>query len=300
MVPTYAGITTTLSQNVVNATIDEVAFAGANTLDIQIGDYFMIDNEIVRIKQTTACAAAPLVQSNNIKVFRGVLGTKPKAHDLGSVARRISVNPIELRRHSIIRASGHTFEYVGFGPGNYSTAFPDKQDRNLSLKEELLAQSTKRSGGVNFYTGMNDKGVSFNGNKKISAFTGEEEIIDTPIQTVTGEDIGDLPDLNVTNATEASISRSIKVEGGPDNKVTSEFNGPIIINNKLTSISDKGIEAQTLYIQGDQTISRKHTVTGTTPTLSGNPGDVLYYSDPVDGGHVGWVYSVDNLSLIHI
>ena len=294
MVPTYAGITTTLSQNVVNATIDEVAFAGANTLDIQIGDYFMIDNEIVRIKQTTACAAAPLVQSNNIKVFRGVLGTKPKAHDLGTVARRISVNPIELRRHSIIRASGHTFEYVGFGPGNYSTAFPDKQDRNLSLKEELLAQSTKRSGGVNFYTGMNDKGVSFNGNKKISAFTGEEEIIDTPIQTVTGEDIGDLPDLNVTNATEASIARSIKVEGGPDNKVTSEFNGPIILNNKLTSISDKGIEAQTLYIQGDQTISRKHTLTGTTPILSGNPGDILYYSDPVDGGHVGWVYSVDN------
>ena len=294
MVPTYAGITTTLSQSVVNATIDEVAFAGANKLDIQIGDYFMIDNEIVRIKQTTACAAAPLVQSNNIKVFRGVLGTKPKAHDLGSVARRISVNPIELRRHSIIRASGHTFEYVGFGPGNYSTAFPDKQDRNLSLKEELLAQSTKRSGGVNFYTGMNDKGVSFNGNKKISAFTGEEEIIDTPIQTVTGEDIGDLPDLNVTNATEASIARSIKVEGGPDNKVTSEFNGPIIINNKLTSISDKGIEAQTLYIQGDQTISRKHTVTGTTPSLSGNPGDILYYSDPVDGGYVGWVYSVDN------
>ena len=294
MVPTYAGITTTLSQSVVNATIDEVAFAGANTLDIQIGDYFMIDNEIVRIKQTTACAATPLIQSNNIKVFRGVLGTKPKAHDLGSVARRISVNPIELRRHSIIRASGHTFEYVGFGPGNYSTAFPDKQDRNLSSKEELLAQSTKRSGGVNFYTGMNAQGVSYNGNKKISAFTGEEEIIDTPIQTVTGEDIGDLPDLNVTNSTEASIARSIKVEGGPDNKVTSEFNGPIILNNKLTSFSDKGIEAGSYYIQGDQTISRKHTLTGTTPTLSGNPGDITYYSNPVDGGYVGWVYSADN------
>ena len=294
MVPTYAGITTTLSQSVVNATIDEVAFAGANAIDIQIGDYFMIDDEIVRIKQTTACAAAPLVQSNNIKVFRGVLGTKPKSHDLGSVARRISVNPIELRRHSIIRASGHTFEYVGFGPGNYSTAFPDKQDRNLSAKQELLAQSTKRSGGVNFYTGMNAQGVSFNGNKKISAFSGQEEIIDTPVQTVVGEDIGDLPSINVTNATEASITRSIKVEGGPDNKVTSEFNGPVILNNKLTSVSDKGIEAASYYIQGDQTISRKHTLAGTIPTLSGNPGDITYYSDPVDGGYVGWVYSGDN------
>jgi len=45
---------------------------------------------------------------------------------------------IELRRHSIIRASGHTFEYVGYGPGNYSTAFPDRQDRQISAQEELI------------------------------------------------------------------------------------------------------------------------------------------------------------------
>ena len=62
------------------------------------------------------------------------------------------MKPVELRRHSIIRASGHTFEYVGFGPGNYSTAFPDKQDRQLSFEEEILAQSTRRDGGAVFYT----------------------------------------------------------------------------------------------------------------------------------------------------
>ena len=66
--------------------------------------------------------------------------------------RKIYINPVEFRRHSIIRASGHTFEYVGFGPGNYSTALPDKQDRQISADEELLAQSTKREGGINFYT----------------------------------------------------------------------------------------------------------------------------------------------------
>jgi hypothetical protein len=94
-----------------------------------------------------------------IYVFRGVLGTRAVNHAIGSVVRRIRVNPIELRRHSIMRASGHTFEYVGYGPGNYSTAFPDKQDRQIShYKKNYLAQSTRKDGGVNFYTGMNDKG----------------------------------------------------------------------------------------------------------------------------------------------
>ena len=31
--------------------------------------------------------------------------------------------PVEFRRHSIMRSGNHTFEYLGFGPGNYSTAF---------------------------------------------------------------------------------------------------------------------------------------------------------------------------------
>ena len=294
MVPTYAGITTTLSSPITDAITDDMAVRNVDNFDINIGDYFVVDNEIVRVKTTTSCNEAPGQQVANIKIFRGVLGTKPKSHSLNAIIRRIKVNPIELRRHSIVRASGHTFEYVGFGPGNYSTAFPDKQDRALSSEEDLLAQSVKREGGVNFYTGMNDKGVSYNGNKKLSSFTGQEEIIDTPVQTVTGEDIGDLPNLNVTNATEASFTRSIKVEGGPDSKVASEFNGPVIISNKLTSTSDKGIEAASYYIQGDQTISRKHTLAAGAPSLSGNPGDLIYYSDPVDGGYVGWVYSVEN------
>ena len=189
---------------------------------------------------------------------------------------RIHINPIELRRHSIIRASGHTFEYVGYGPGNYSTALPDKHDRELTNEEELLAQSIRKDGGVNFYTGMNAKGISFTGNKKSSSITGKEEIFDTPVQTVTGEDIGNLEDLNVTQATEGVFSRSIRVEGGPDNKVATEFNGPIIVNNKLTVNSSEGFEANSLFLQGDKTVSRKYTLSGSTPVLAGNPGAVSY------------------------
>ena len=141
---------------------------------------------------------------------------------------------------------------------------------------------------------MNDKGISYTGNKKLSSITGQEEIFDTPVHTITGEDISDLAGLNVTQATQGAFSRSIRVEGGPDNKVASEFNGPIIVNNKLTSISPRGIEAASYYIQGDQTVSRKYTLSGSAPSLSGAPGDVTYYSNPSDGGFVGWVYSVDN------
>ncbi|ADO97372.1 tail fiber protein [Synechococcus phage S-SM2] len=286
MTPTYAGITTTLSAAVVNATTDEVNLTNIDKLDVRIGDFLMINDELVRVKTT--------VSGNPINVFRGVLGTRPTAHSLNDVVRRVKANPIELRRHSINRASGHTFEYVGFGPGNYSTALPDRHDRSISAEEELLAQSLKRQGGINFYTGMNDRGISYSGNKKLSTITGREEIFDTPFQTVEGEDISVLPSLNVINPVEAVIARSIRVEGGSDNKVSSQFNGPIIVNNKLTVNSTKGLESNNIFLQGDATISRKYTVGIATPGLAGNPGDLVYNANPTDGGYVGWIYSVQN------
>jgi len=287
MIPTYAGISTVLATDVTTVTTDEINITSPSTLDINIGDYLIVDNEIVRVKTTTT-------GSNPFKVFRGVLGTKPETHSLNSTIRKIDVNPVELRRHSISRASGHTFEYVGFGPGNYSTAFPDKQDRQISSEEELLAQSTKKEGGINFYTGMNDKGISYSGNKRLSTVTGQEEIFDTPVQTVTGEDIGLLPNINVVNPLEGNFTRSIRVEGGEDNRATSEFNGPVIVTNKFTSTSSKGIEANSLFLQGDATVSRKYTVGVSAPTLAGNPGDVVYYSNPTQGGYLGWVYTLEN------
>ena len=288
MVPTYAGITTTISGDVINATTTTLNITNLTKLDINIGDYLMVDDEIVRVKTTVSDS------DTSVSVFRGILGSRATTHSNNATLRKIFVNPIELRRHSIIRASGHTFEYVGFGPGNYSTAFPDKQDREITPTEEILAQSTKQDGGMNFYTGMNDKGISYNGNKKLNTLTGQDEVYDTPVQTVTGEDIGNLPALNVTNATESTVTRSLKVEGGPDKKVASEFGGPLIVNNKITSTSEKGIEAQSFYVQGDATVSRKHTLGIATPALAGNPGDLTYYSDPSEGGHVGWIYTKEN------
>jgi hypothetical protein len=285
----YAGITTTLSAVISSATTSDIEIQDISTLDINIGDYLLINDEIVRVKTT--------VTANPISVFRGVLGTRATTHVINSVVRRIRVNPVEFRRNSILRASGHTFEYLGYGPGNYSTALPERQDRQLSAAEEFLSQSIKYDGGIVVYTGMNSDGDFYIGNKKVSSATGQEEVFDAPIPTVTGEDIapsGVSVGFDVLSPLEVSISRSLRVEGGPDNNIISEFDGPVILNNKLTSTSDKGMEAASIFLQGDATVSRKYTVGIATPSLSGNSGDIVYNATPDKGGYLGWVYTNQN------
>jgi hypothetical protein len=286
--PTYAGITTTLALAVTDAVTTDIRLTNVANLGVQVGDYFAIDDEIVRIKTTPSNPA-----TNPIAVFRAVLGTRATSHIAGSVVRKIKPYPIELRRHSINRASGHTWEYVGYGPGNYSTALPDKQDRAINETEELLAQTTRKEGGVNFLTGMNDRGIAYSGNKKVSTITGQEEVFDTPIRTVTGEDISTKDSINLVSATEGTFSQSIRVDGGDEGKAISEFTGPVVFTNKVTSSSTRGIEASSVFIQGDSTVARKYTVGISIPVDAGTPGDVIYYENPEQGKYVGWVYTLN-------
>ena len=111
MVSRYAGITTTLSANIADAVTTSVSLTNVSDIGLRIGDYLMIDDEIVRVKASLSNPA-----TNPLTVFRAVLGTRATTHTSGAVVRRIKPYPIELRRHSINRASGHTFEYVGYGP----------------------------------------------------------------------------------------------------------------------------------------------------------------------------------------
>ena len=288
VVATYAGITTTIDSGV-TATDATISIENGTNFDLNIGDYLLVDSEIVRVKST--------VTTNTVSVFRGLLGTDQTVHNSGAVIRRIKPSPIELRRNSFIRASGHTFEYLGYGPGNYSTAFPERQDRNISPQQEILAQSTKSDGGITIFTAMNADGDFYTGNKKVNSATGQEEVFDAPVPTVTGEDPG-IGGVNigfdVLSPLEASISRSLRVEGGPDNSIISEFDGPLIINNKLTSTSTKGIEANSIFLQGDTTVSRKYSVGLGTPSLAGNAGDIVYNGIPASGNYAGWIYTTNN------
>ena len=285
----YAGITTTLQTAVTSTSTASMSISNLANQNLNIGDYLRIEDEIVRIKTT--------VGSNPISVFRGEFGTKPATHVAGSAVTRIIVNPVELRRPSIIRASGHTFEYIGYGPGNYSTALPERQGQQPTITEQLISQKFNSDGGVSVYTGMNDRGDFYIGNKRISSTTGKEEVFDTPVPTVTGEDVfstGSESGVDVLNPLEATVSRSLTVEGGPNNNILSEFNGPVVFSEKLTSTADEGIEANSLFLQGDTTVSRKYTVGISTPTAAGNPGDIVYSANPSKGGTLGWSYTLDN------
>ena len=142
---------------------------------------------------------------------------------------KINPIPVEFRRPSILRASGHTFEYVGYGPGNYSTGLPQVQVKTLNEREEFLSQSQERGAGAVVYTGMNNRGDFFIGNKRVSSTTGQERTFDAPIPTVTGEDPSKLSVI----FDEVIVKDRIVVEGGKSNKILSQFDGPVTFNESV-------------------------------------------------------------------
>ena len=189
-----------------------------------LGSYILIDNEIMRIISSTLGGT----NNDEISVIRGALGTLKENHDDGSIIRGITPRAIEFRRPSIVRASGHTFEYLGYGSGNYSTSLPQIQITSLTETEEYLAQSQERSAGLVVYTGMNSRGDFYIGNKKLSSATGEERVFDTPIPTVTGSDPAKLSAV----FDEITVKDRILVEGGSSGNILSQFDGPVTFNQK--------------------------------------------------------------------
>jgi len=191
------------------------------------GNFIQIDNEIIRITSVD--------NTTQVSVLRGVLGTKSAPHDSGSVVRRISVIPSETRRFTSIRASGHTFEYLGYGPGNYSTAFPQRQKRSITDEEERLSISKEEKGGVVFFSGMNDRGDFFTGDR----LTAKETFI------------GETPSDSTATYDDVYIRNTLRVGGGPNRLLPSEFRGPVNFTNKITSTASQGIEAIKLQLKGN-------------------------------------------------
>ena len=105
---------------------------------------------------------------------------------------------IELRRPSIARSGIHTFEYLGFGPGNYSSGLPARQEVILSEFQDYYSQAKREDGGIVFYTGLNSNGDLYIGNKKIDAITGEETFLEKA-QLVASEDDTDVITTLVTS-----------------------------------------------------------------------------------------------------
>ena len=217
--------------------------AGVNTLEVEVpnsgigtmarfplGSYIQVDNELMRVASSTLSGSS----NDELTVIRGVLGSDKETHDANSLIKKIKPLPVEFRRPSIIRASGHTFEYVGYGPGNYSTGLPQVQVKTLTEREEFLVQSQERSCGAVVYTGMNNRGDFFIGNKRVSSTTGQERTFDAPIPTVTGEDPARLSVI----FDEVICKERILVEGGKSNQILSQFDGPVTFNNDVKINAD--------------------------------------------------------------
>ena len=205
-----------------------------------------------------------------------------------------SVQPllVELRRYSILRASGHTFEYLGFGPGNYSTAFPSTQVEVLSPAQVRLSQSLKESAGVAYYSGVNSDGELFVGNQVINPVTGQ----------ITNEDIAQLNVLGEEGTTietfsELVLTDKLTVIGGASNQLESVFSGPVTFQKKLTS-QDEIQSLEFTFSNDDGTVLRKTFLaeddgSGLPVTQAGsafNTGDMCYNIDWSPGQALGWIY----------
>ncbi len=240
----YGGDQVGLKTNISNTdTSIPVQHTGVGTASrFSIGDYLEINEEIVRI------AANGLSGSNNdsFTVLRGQMGTVPKSHLIDSIIKKIQVLAVESRRPSILRASGHTFEYLGYGPGNYSTSLPQVQNRTLTETEEYLAQAQNRGGGSTVYTGLNNRGDFFIGNKKINSATGQEKSFDIPIPTITGED----PSANSVVFDEVTVKQRINVEGGIQQNILSQFDGPVTFTSDV-NLTGKTVSSGTIELAGD-------------------------------------------------
>ena len=158
---------------------------------------------------------------------------------------------VELRRPSIARSGNHTFEYLGFGPGNYSTGFPLRQEVLLSDKQDFYAQSKKENGGIVFYTGLNSNGDLYIGNRKINAITGEETFLEQAALIDAGGDDDDDTggSLVTTFDTPVTFNDRITILGD------STFSNPVEINVE----ADEGVPL-TIYskvlVEQDVTLSR--------------------------------------------
>ena len=222
-----------------------------------LGRYFQMGSEIIRV------ASKNFDGSNNniVTVIRGALGTVVSNLPINTKVKAIRPSALELRRPSILRASGHTFEYLGYGPGNYSTSLPQLQVKQLPDDEIYLVQAQELSCGQVVYTGMSDNGDFYIGNTKYSATSGTQSTFDVPIPTVAGQP----GSSNNVVFDEVIINRRLFVSGGETNEVQSQFDGPVKFTQSVTIQNN-------LFVTGTTQLNRIEITSTENATSSANGG----------------------------
>lgn len=188
--------------------------------------------------------------------------------ELAPSGRRVPLSSnydVSLKRSSIIRASSHTWEYMGYGPGNYSTSFPSMQTIVLNSIEVINSQGIESLGGFCASTGTNSQGEFYIGNQVIRSGSDKSETINIPKIKYSSEtrliDYTDLSNQltnslvtntaaqlsaqlsNVQQALQTQISglanqfstQNLSVSSSFTSDGTTAINGSLVINNNLIS-----------------------------------------------------------------
>ena len=194
-------------------------------------------------------------------------------------SRKIHIQPgdpaaffdVELRRPSTIRSGNHTFEYVGFGPGNYSTAFPIRQKKILSAEEQKYAQSLKEAGGIAFYSGLNSNGDLYIGNTVINAVTGK----------TTENEISELKSLTIVD--------SFNVIGGTSNTIPANFQSPVNFSSDILAEGGDYVFSN-LQLRNSSGFNSTLTAVEATPSLvDSTQGDFAFSLDANNGKNIGLI-----------
>ena len=221
-----------------------------------------------------------LVNLNNSNGSHGEIVVNLSSTSGSGEIRKISINPtreidsiqVELRRPSTIRSGNHTFEYVGFGPGNYSTGFPIKQSKILSQEEQKYSQSLKEQGGIAFYSGLNSNGDLYIGNTIINAVTGK----------TTENQISELNSL--------TIVENFSVLGGPGNRIATNFQNPVNFINNIEATGTSFFSNFKLR-NNDGFVTQLLNSDSAPSVNDGVESDVVFNTQISEGSSLGWIKS---------
>tara|TARA_Y100000389_G_scaffold190786_1_gene216021 strand:+ start:8638 stop:22557 length:13920 start_codon:yes stop_codon:yes gene_type:complete len=169
---------------------------------------------------------------------------------------------VPLLRPSILRASSHTWEYVGIGPGNYSTGFPNLQTRVLKSYEQFIAQGYENAGGFVASSGTNSQGDFYIGNQVIQAGGQSTTTLNVPKVRKSSEsnvvDIGDLENrisnnvINVIPSANKSSAQQDLLKGLSNFFTTARLTVTDRANIQTLFVTDRMFIANSSILNGEK------------------------------------------------
>ena len=166
MAPVYAGITTTLSVGIANASTANVSLTNVGNPKVNIGDYLAIDDEIVRVKTTPTSTRQPTHSLYSVVYLEQTL--RLTMQDLLFVGSRFhSQSNLESILTSEQRVTlGNTLDLV-----LVTTLLHFLSTRIAQNRPRQSLAFMRKDGGGNFFSGVDERGFTFSGHTKSNSVT---------------------------------------------------------------------------------------------------------------------------------